>query len=403
MNACLRRLSARIVACALPLACLTGCWDNQEIDELFIVTGIALDMSDKPDETDITVQIANLSQSGSGSGGSSQGGSGGGSGESSVILLKKTSATVEGGLSEINRDSNQELMLSHNQVLLFGAELAENGLRQHLDMFLRGQQSRLEVALMVVDGRAEEVLTAKLAEEPITGIYLEGMSQGLLTSSLESRVRLIDFISSMLSESASPVIPIIQVTGEEDKQEIQLAGMGVFKDDRMIGRLTHEETLGFLLAMGQVQRLNFQVVDGSNRVVFHIAKMNCKRKVTPDEDGGIRVSLSVLGNVSVRELRGYSDQKPQDLMQKLESVAQQEIARLIIAAFETARSMNADILGLGTTLYEKYPDQWEAMKDQWDEKLKNAQFTVEARVHVPDMGHIIQNLEMEQEMEKNED
>jgi spore germination protein KC len=384
----------RVAAVALGLSMLlTGCWDSREIDALFILTGIAVDAADNPDQVAVTLQIADIKQGESGSGG---GGNTGGS--DATILLSAVSDTISGCINEINRDSDHKLLFQHNQIRLFGIDLAEKGIEEHLDLFLRDQQARLEVPLVVVDGRAEEALSASLAQEPVSGIFLGGMFEDLSEVSSEYRVRLIDFIHMLLDEGTAPVLPIIKVTGKGNKQEIKLTGMAVFKGERMIGRLSNDETLGYIWSFGDVKECNFEVTDASSKAVLHIAHLDCEREVTLRQDGGVSVALTVNAVVGIGELSGFRGMKPPELLKHLEKMAEEEIKKKITTCFSAAQSLNADIFGYCTTVYQKYPQQWNSMKDQWDTIFPNIDLSVQAKVRIPGTGQIVQSLEMEEGM-----
>lgn len=263
---------------------LTGCWDSKKIEEQFILTSVAIDALDNPGQVSVTAQVANVKRGEFGSGHGDE-----------AIVMKTAGDSLMTCLAEMDRDSNHKLLFHHNQIRFFGIELAQQGIKKHLDMIMRNQKARLEVPLAVVDGRAEEALTAKLSQAPISGVFLGGMFEDLSEMSMKYRVRLIDFIRRLLDAAAAPVIPIIRVTGKDDndKQEVKLAGMAVFHDDRMIGHLTNDETMGYIWSFGSVKKSNVEVSDGPNRAVLHIAKLDCKRKVTLRQDGSMWVSLTI--------------------------------------------------------------------------------------------------------------
>ncbi|MDR0405609.1 MAG: hypothetical protein LBH54_02310, partial [Clostridiales bacterium] len=105
------RLALAVTLCASLAAALTACWDNHELDALFIVTGIALDKSDEPGLIDITLQISKTKSTSSDSTAPDDQ-------KESVILMKTTHKTVMEGLMSFNRNSSRLLLLQHNQVLL---------------------------------------------------------------------------------------------------------------------------------------------------------------------------------------------------------------------------------------------------------------------------------------------
>ncbi len=387
-----KRVAAGVLLPLMLAMFLTGCWDNKELNELFIMTGMAMDVADSPGQVSVTVQSANIKQGESGSAGS------GPADGDSTIVLNTVGDSLLNCLSKINRDSNNKLLFQHNQIRLFGIELAQQGIKKHLDMIMRDQKARLEVPLVVVDGRAEAALTAELSQSPISGIYLGEMFEDLSEVSVKYRVRLIDFVQQLLDDAAAPVLPIIKITGGTGEQEIKLDGMAVFHDDKMIGRLSNEEALGYIWSFGGVKSSNIEVRDGASRAGLYVAKLDCKREVTLRPDGGVRVSLTIDSVVQPAEVYGFKDMTPPELLQHLEYLAQEEIKNRIAECYMIARSMSADIFGFCTIVYKQYPKEWSQMKDRWDEVFADIDLNVEATVNIPATGQIVQSLEMEENM-----
>lgn len=388
-----KKTGVAVILLAAILAVLpAGCWDSEEIDTLFIVTGIALDLSDNPEEMNITVQVGKVQQESSGSQGTNME-------KNSSLLLKTAGDTVMDGLAEINRDSSHKLLMHHNQAILFGTALTEEGIKPHIDLFMRDQQARLEVALAMVEGEAGKALSAKLMQEPISGIFLAGMFKDLAKVSVQYRVRLIDFASKLLEETTAPVMPIVAVTGEEGKQEIKLTGMGVFKGDRLIGRLDNKEAMGYIWAMGHVEKCDVEAKSDEGRAVFHIPRMDCKRKIKLLPDGGVRVELSLHAMVGIGEINGFEKMKPKELISHLSDLAQKEIQKRITDTFEAAKELKADIYGFGTSIYQRHPKQWKDMKDRWEEIFPAIDLAVSVQVKMLGTGQIVQSLEMEENME----
>ncbi len=390
--------SIRLIAVAMLtpvfMMLLSGCWDNHELDAMFIITGVALDDAVNPDQMDITLQIGEAKQESSGSGEAN-------SEENSVILLKTTGDTMMGGLMELNRDSSHKLLLHHNQVLLLGAALAEQGVKKRLDLFMRDQQARMEVPVVVVDGRAEEALSAKLAQDKISGIFLARTLNDLAIISQKYRVRMLDFASQLLDETSSPIAPMIRVVRQGDQQKIKISGMAVFKKDRMIGRLTNDEAMGYIWSMGNVRQCDMEAGSSLGKAVFHIIKLDCKREITLRPDEGVRVELTVNATLNLGELSGFTGLSSDELLLYLVRLAEEEIQRKITDSFETVRGLNADIYGFGTSVHRKYPKEWMTMKGRWDAIFPDIEFSVKARVNIPGTGQIIQSLEMEDD--KHED
>jgi germination protein, Ger(x)C family len=383
-----KRLAA-VLGLVLIMTTLPGCWDSHELDAMLIITGIALDKSSNPDQMDITVQIGETKQGSSGSGEAN-------SQEDSTILLKATSNTMLSGIMEINRDSSHKLLLHHNQILLLGSSLAEQGVEKRIDLLMRDQQARMEVPVMVVDGQAGEALSAQLEQDKISGVYLARMLDGLFAIAPAYKVRLLDFASRLLDETTAPVAPMITLTkNDQDKQEVKFTGMAVFRGDRMVGRLNVDESAGYAWSMGKVKQATMEVGSDQGKAVYHIAALNCRREVTLRPDGGVRVALSADATLDLDELSGFDKMTSDALMSELMKTAQEEIQRKITGSFDEARRLDADIYGFGTSVYRKYPKEWKTMKNQWDKIFPNIELSVQAKVRISATGQIGHSLEME--------
>lgn len=383
----IRRITAAVMLPVLTML-LSGCWDNHELDTLFIVTGIALDKADNPEQLDIALQIGKPKSNVSDSGESN-------SQQESTIQLKTTAYTMMEGLMDFNRDSSRTLLLQHNQVLLLGSALAKQGIKDRIDLFIRDNEARMEVLVMIANGRADEVLSAKLDQEKISGMFLAREMQDLYAVSPYYKIRMLDFVSRLRDGTTSPVAPIVSVEKKDNKQEIKFNGFAVFKDGKMIGHLNNDKVLGYVWAMGNVKQCDVVVDNDLGRAVFQIIKLDSTRSITLRPDGGVRVTLSVDATLSIGELRGFNEKPFKDLMPYLIDLAQSEIRWKITDTYETAQALNADIYEIGTSVHRGYPKEWKKLKNRWNELFPDTELDVQVKVHIPTTGQIVKSLEME--------
>ncbi|MGI6214105.1 MAG: Ger(x)C family spore germination protein [Christensenellales bacterium] len=386
-NKHLIRLTALLM---LPLLLLLfcGCWDSVELNQIFLVTGIGLDLSEQGDKLDIIIQIIDIKSKGSGGGGKGE------SKEPEVILIKNTNNTVHEAIVEINRNSERQLTLHHIQVLAIGKELAEHGIAVHLDMFVRNLQTRLETPVVVVDGKAEELISAELAQEANSGIYMKGMFETLFKISPKVRERLIDTIHCFTSKTRQPLIPMVKVKGEKGKQEVELTGMAVFKDEKMIDALDIPLTEGYVWAMGDVKKDSLNVIEGEDVAVFQINQLKTKQKIKVTPEGKVSVTLDLQAQLSIRELKGYVGIKPDKLVEHLIRIAQKQIGTQIDTAYLKAKELGADFFGFGTALEQSEPRKFKTMEKNWEQVFKEIDLTVKTTVMLESAGLIIQPVEI---------
>lgn len=387
-----RRAAAGLLI-LLSLTALPGCWDSRELDSLFIVMGVALDKSEEKDAIDLTIQIGKPKSTAAKGESKDQ--------SSSVILMRATAENIISGLTELNQSSSRTLILQHNQALLLGRELAEEGVEDKLDAFLRDQEARLEVPVAVVDGKAEDVLTAKLKEEDISAMYLSKMMEDLQKISPEYRVRLLDFLARLLTKTDCPVVPLIAVEEKNGNQELRLKGLAVFREGKMVGHLSNQEADGYLWAMDGVNQGEIDVTGDQGWGSLRIRDLTTKRRLSLGEDGTVRVELDVNAALTVEELHGFADLQPQDLMKNLNELVTKQIQKQIEAAYRVSQKLGADIYGFGTSVYRKYPGQWKEMRDRWEELYKDIDLDIHVRVKIAFTGQTVKTVEMEGKTSEN--
>lgn len=384
-----RALLAWLVTLAL---LLTGCWDKREIESLFIVTAVGLDTGKEEGEMEVTFQIGKSKSSTSGKKESS-------GDESSAILLKSENKTVLEAMEEQNRNSSRTLLLQHNQIILLGDELAGQGVEERLDLFLRNQQARMEVLLMVADGEAGEVLSAELDQETTPGIYLSHMMQDIRRISPHYNVRLLDFVSRLRDGTSAPVAPIVKVEKEEgkDKDKLTVEGLAIFQSDKMVGRLDNDEAMGYLWALGAVRRGTVTAQDDQGLAVLNILKLDVKRRTTLRPDGGVKATLEVDTTLRAGEIQGFKQTPLEELLSTLTTLAQAQIKKQILDTGEIARGLGTDIYGFGRSFHAEHPKEWKALEERWDALFADLELDVQVKVQIPELGQIIKTLGMEEE------
>ncbi len=369
------------------LTMMCACWDSLELNEMFIVTAIGLDTDDDPDKITITFQIANIKQQG-------QGAEQGQNKEEKVIVIKHHDETISEAIDEINRDSERILVLNHLQVLAIGEELAQKGIRRYLDLFVRDLETRLETPIVIVKGRAEDLITAHLAQETNSGIFMRQMFEVLAKISKKTRERLTDLLSCLIDKTCESAVPYIAIQGEEGKQEVRLLGMAVFKADKVVGALDIEQTEGFVWAMGKVKGDNLKVISNKGIAIFNIRNLKSKTTVSLKDDKKVQVTIKIDSKVSVNELEGFDNMEPESLMKYLTSIAEQQIKEQVIACFERTKELQADIFGFGNVLKQTDQKGFQTVENNWDSIYCDIELHIKPKVKIESTGLILKPIKI---------
>ncbi len=372
---------------------MTGCWDSHELDTIFIVTGLGLDTGEQPDEVNVGVQIVRVAGGSDGSGASDS--SGGGDGGSS-ISLEASGKSVLAALSTLRHESTRTLFLHHNQMIVFGKELAQQGIQKHLDMFLRDEETRMETLVLVADGKAKEVLSTELDQDKLSGVAVTRMMRQYANISVYLNVNMLHLVSKLLQKTTAPLIPIVEVKGEGEKKRLDISRMAVFKDDRMVGELDWDEITGYLWAMGDINEGILEISTEKGTVSMNIIQVSSKSVPVLQADGRIGVILDIDTVLDIEEMNGFGDVKLGELHNMLMQEAQKTVEQRVYTTFEKARQLNADIYGYGGKFHIKYPKQWKDLEQRWDTVYPSMQLVLRVKTHISGTGKTSLTLDMEE-------
>jgi spore germination protein KC len=223
--------AAIILTC---ITCLSGCFDRRELDTMGVVMGVAIDKAEAEGETELTVQMANPSGKSSSKGKKSMEKEGDGAAQA-FINISNTGHNINYIVREMQHKMSRKIYVAHNQVIVFGEELAKSGVRDALDFFARAPEARMTLYVFVAKGKAKDVLEVTPEFETMTSTELVKTLKDQKITSHAPIVTEFEFVSTMISKTTAPVAPVITLTEEKDgKQILVIAGCAVFKDSIMV-------------------------------------------------------------------------------------------------------------------------------------------------------------------------
>ena len=165
------RSSCLMLVVLLLCPLLTGCWDRKEINDLALVTGVAIDQaSDNSIEVSVQIFIPQGSTQSSQSGVEATGGSG------TTFVQSAQGVNIADALAQLQMKFSRKIFWGHSEVYLFGAEKAEHGLKDDLDFLMRDSEPRERAYTFVTKGKAKEVLEKHSILERDTSEVLREMS-----------------------------------------------------------------------------------------------------------------------------------------------------------------------------------------------------------------------------------
>ncbi|KAA9022570.1 Ger(x)C family spore germination protein [Niallia endozanthoxylica] len=238
---------------------LTGCWDKKEVEERSYVMAIGLDLPtgldiEKEQAIDVTFQFSNPKLNIKGASSS------GGSELKEIVSL--TAPDLVTARNMANSFVTREISFTHNKVLIVSEDLAKTEtFYRLLSTAFKDREVRREMSIIVTEGKASEFIAKNKPEMMIRPhryyqfLIDRATETGLVPESTINRFFAItdgdaDLFLAMYGSYNKNTNAGFQdedqyTAGQVPKKggnPVQLIGSAVFKEGKMIGKLSGEET-----------------------------------------------------------------------------------------------------------------------------------------------------------------
>ncbi|HEX3046177.1 MAG TPA: Ger(x)C family spore germination protein [Bacillota bacterium] len=358
----------------------SGCWNRREVEDLAIVVGIGVDRTEVPDNILFTAQIVKPGEAGKSSGETA----GGRSGETKAFWnVSSTKSTIFDAARDVTHQTGRRLFVAHNQVIIFGHDLATAGVQGYLDFFMRAHEMRPNNLVLVANGTAAEVMDVKPEIEKLPAMNMTKVVQAYGLTSHMLKISLQDFAARLMSKTQSPVAPLVQLEGDQEKRSVMVSGLAIFKKDKMVGSLNQSEARGLLWATGKVQSgvITVPTPDGSGKVALEILRSHTQ--TTPEIRGGtLRIRIAIQEEASLSEQSTTVNLISMTGLRNLEKEQAEAIRREIRQAFDKSVELKSDFFGFGELFHQKYPARWTQFEAGWDAAYPKIQLELRVKTMI---------------------
>lgn len=399
----------------------TGCWDKIELEDRGFVISIAIDKYDNSDiqkdkknnennnknEKDdnsgedskntmdtkpsdftgnddlkryvVTMAIPNISEIASG-------GNGEGDGSAKAKSIKKSSGTtVSDAMRIIDTYSSQKLYYGHTKVCVLGEEVMKDPVlfSEAIDALERNKEISRKLIILGTKGKAEEILNAKPAGEPLIGMFISDFYKNNIKNiSVTFRQDLESIIQQFLS-SKGTVIPEVSIENEE----IKIGGLGVVKDYKLLGWLDDIQTRGYMWTNDDKIGGSINAEMENAFVPFRIT--NKETDLTfeqTNEELICNINISVDGNIEEFKL-SENILLDSDRYKKLQSEYEKIIEKEVMETINTLQNKyNVDAFGFSELCRKNYYDIYLKYKDNWNDIFSKIKFVPNVNVCIRGSG-----------------
>lgn len=376
----MRRAALWLASAALVLS--GGCWDRTPITDTVIVLSMGVDRGDQPNTFAVTFELINPIV---GEGTGAQG---------AVLPTKSVIVTGQGrslteALQNVQRTLDRSLFLSQLQTLVFGEELAREGMIETLDHLQRSTQLRRTMTVFIAEGTARQVMGAQPHTVPLLGIGLESLG---FHASRAGAITMIfgDFLERLVEPGSEAIAPVIMTT--DDTSFIRIAGIAAFRDDRVVGIFDLEESLGLSLALGEARPLTAIVAESDWQGERVVASFVLESLVSQTDvrvvDGQVEATIRVNVQSVLAEQNGGGNFTTSKEWSVLERMQEQAVRRAVEKVVKRAQEWQTDVFGIGTLIERRFPKVWKDLEPRWPEVFASMKFDVAVASRVTETGLI---------------
>jgi spore germination protein KC len=380
----------RVVFILSFLLLLSGCVGKREINDLAIVMAVGIDKAEDG-QVEITAQIVRPADS--------RGQTGAPSGQTGdpIWAASSTGQTLFEAIRNLSTFSSRRVFWAHNYAIVISEDYAREGIQEAVDFFTRNPELRMRTWVMVTPEKASEIVSTLSGLEVIPGESINKLFRYTGISVQAPRTQMINLQAALADKSAEPVVARVQFTnrGVSNKKpgqagsikQIELAGAGVFKGDKLVGVIQPKDMKGLLPFIDKPETgMMVLKCPEDEKQKISIELENQRFKITPKVKKGqpvFKVEYSALGSI-VESPCAFSIKntpKMKELEKQVETQLKNQVERILEVAQSETRS---DFLHLGEIFHNHYPVEWRKLEKNWEAVFPDVKVEVKTTAEMND-------------------
>ena len=374
----MRRTKCVIVAVILVATLFSGCNVREDqLKDMALAQALGIDFKDE--SYNVSFMIYDLSKNR------------GSSAELSGALTKVFKGggeSVPYAITNLTTLIGKKPYYSHNRVVIVGEEMAKDGLQTVFDFLYRNAEMRPYVLVAIARGEAQEILGADFGEvlnpaEEIQNVIMVGAYYSYVP-----QTEIVDIAITTLEKTSDSYLPIVELSKDGDSELVKASGTAIFNKMKLAGELNEEETKGLLWVNNQIQYGTLVCSTSTqNMVSAEIIDANTEVDVSV-ENGKIKYTIKASCALNIDQVDGKeTNSLSREQMQEIEQTYAQTIKKQISSAIDKCLGeYKSDVFRFGKRLWQKHPETYREISDNWRESFSELEFEIDAKVQVSKTG-----------------
>lgn len=301
-----------------------------------------------------------------------------------VVYTSKGNSVLE-ALRNVTKQEGKIPQYSHDLTVVFGEGAAQQGLNKMIDFFLRNTEIPSASVIIVCQGNAQDILSAKKEEQIIPADTLGDAVKLGTYNGQTAASDVASLVNHLAGEGESAYLPYMKLV-----EDVPMTCGTVLLDENGIQKdiLDDRATRGLLLLTGQLQNGYISVyVNEDTKASLEITGGNTEIKV--DEQNGNPVfTIEYSCKLNVTALEGdFKESYGKEYYQIICDAADAELRKNAQTALNQCIFENKlDVLQMGRWMHKQQPSLWNSWKKDWKESMDLAEYVLDIETNMQRVG-----------------
>lgn len=265
-----------------------------------------------------------------------------------------------GALTEINRKTTKKLMPGQMRIVLFGNNLATDGIKHFLNTLSKNSSTSSGILLSMTTGSTRDLLEYSYKDSNDVGQEIYKLIEQNVDSEQVTSSTLHEVTKDYYSIGRDIMMPIIVRKGEV----IEVSGVALFNQDKVVGQLPANDSFYLMLNREKFKSGKFEtsipkgifpsdIANSSASVPVVLDTISSKKKLKLTNKKELEFDLHIKLNGRILELDAEVDFDNPKEVEKLEKAISQSLVEGLTSILEYCQDIHSDVFGLG----EQYRSQ----------------------------------------------
>ncbi|OQB23271.1 MAG: Spore germination protein A3 precursor [Firmicutes bacterium ADurb.Bin182] len=357
--------------CLIAALFLTGCWDEQNINDLDIITMVIFDKKDE--EYHFYVEVATI-QTARQEQGNAQ--------VPMSTFVHARGKTITEARENIDRQLDRPIYLATVRTLIITERAAKNDLEEYLYRLRADPSYRQKLLLITTRDEPEELIKTEPDNNMLVGFSFDDTLRSTIDEGQAIKITLNHCFQSLLSKDPF-LLPCMGLF----EDHIILRGYSVISENKCSGIIPVELSKPIVYMLGKNPFWHYRVPLEDKTVTIR-AELQ-RKKIKPKYAQGKISFVMKFDFKAIVEYFDIMDKKPLDkateeaIKEKFKKILEDEFKNTIVLS---QKSYEIDYLGFGDEFKMHYPDEFESM--DWDKEYPKSSITMDFSIDLTTEEHI---------------